>query len=416
MSENHSAVESVDLAIVGAGIVGASLALAIAREPLFAGIKVILIDSGQPPQEYHGVDFDPRVVALTRNSERFFRDLGVWEGVALRTCTYKNMVVWDGDGTAEIEFNSTDYHQDNLGYIVENSQVVRGLLAGIESQLNVSVQHGEYLESIKRYKCGDSESATANCAHELILKSGRRIRANLVVAADGANSKVRELLDFPTCEWDYGHTAIVTTVRAKKPHQFTAWQRFTKSGPLAFLPLPEINGDKGYCSIVWSVDSTQAPDLMAMDATEFSVALENALESRLGTIEYVAQRYSFPLRQRHAKSYVQEGVALVGDAAHTIHPLAGQGVNLGLLDVQALVAELKRAEQRSLPLTDFSILQRYQRQRMGENLAVMAVMEGFKRLFASQNPVLHLARNWGMNQLQHLRPLKAAIASRAMGL
>jgi 2-octaprenylphenol hydroxylase len=190
------------------------------------------------------------------------------------------------------------------------------------------------------------------------------------------------------------------------------------SGPLAFLPLPEIAGlerSDGYCSIVWSVEDSKAQQLLTLDDTEFCVALGAAFEHRLGPIEAVDRRFSFPLQQRHAKHYVEPGFALVGDAAHTIHPLAGQGVNLGRLDVQALLEELRRAVRRDLPLADFSILQRYHRQRLGHNLAVMGLMEAFKRLFGSRNPAVHVARNWGMSQLNHLKPLKNLIAKQALG-
>lgn len=417
MPKLREELESFDLVIVGAGIVGSCLAAAIGKEPLFSKWSVGLIDAAPAPKTYQGKDFDPRVVALTRKSEDLLKDLGVWSSIQARACAYRNMVVWDGEGTAEIEFSSQDLpldkQQESLGHIVENSAILSELLRKIDTCSNIALLRGESVEEISQEPLtGKVEEPFA----ELEFNSGRQIKAKLVVAADGANSKVRQFLNMPTREWEYGHTAIVTTVRAERPHQFTAWQRFMASGPLAFLPLPEINGEQGYCSIVWSVETERAVALMALDDEEFAKALEQAFERRLGAIEFVAQRFSFPLRQRHATRYVQPGAALIGDAAHTIHPLAGQGVNLGLLDVQALLQEFRRAEQRSLPISDFSIVQRYQRERMGHNLAMMGLMESFKHLFASQNPALQVARNWGLSKLQKLKPLKMLIMKRAMGL
>ena len=222
-----------------------------------------------------------------------------------------------------------------------------------------------------------------------------------------------------TREWNYGHDAIVTTVRTEQPHQYTAWQRFLPTGPLAFLPL-QTGGDDSksahYSSIVWSVKSELTSELMALDDAQFAQQLAAAFEQRLGEVEQVAQRFSFPLRQRHAVNYVQPGIALLGDAAHTIHPLAGQGVNLGFLDVCAMRDEILRACRRQLPLNDVSILKRYQRARKSHNLSMMGVMEGFKRLFGANHLPTRWMRNEGMRTLNNLPMLKNAVVKQAMGL
>jgi len=237
----------------------------------------------------------------------------------------------------------------------------------------------------------------------------------LLVAADGALSRVREMMDFQTREWDYGHRAIVTTVQVEQPHGSTAWQRFLPSGPLALLPLP---GDEGQhlCSIVWSLQEHLVDDLLALDEAAFCAALEQASERRLGTVLGSSPRFAFPLRQRHAVDYVQPGVALVADAAHTIHPLAGQGINLGLQDVAALAEEILTGCARGANPGQLAVLRRYQRRRKGENLAMMAAMDGFKQLFEQQALPLRWLRNVGMRGVDQLPPVKQQLMRHAMGL
>jgi 2-octaprenylphenol hydroxylase len=204
-------------------------------------------------------------------------------------------------------------------------------------------------------------------------------------------------------------------VQTELPNQATAWQRFMRTGPLAFLPLSSVN-EKHFCSIVWSADIELADELMQLNDAEFCTRLGFAFEHKLGKIIHTAERFAIPLRQRHAKTYIQPNTVLVGDAAHNIHPLAGQGVNLGLLDVTALADEIQRALDRKIPLSDFSILRRYQRQRLGSNLMMMSAMEAFKRLFGSESLMLTWLRNSGMRQLNSFTELKKIIVKSAMGL
>ena len=215
-----------------------------------------------------------------------------------------------------------------------------------------------------------------------------------MIAADGANSAVRRLAGCATREWDYLHHAIVTSVRCEQPHHRTAWQRFTDDGPLAFLPLDR-QGDEHWCSIVWSTTPEQATRLMALDDEAFRVELGKAFEHRLGRVEAADPRLCIPLRQRHAKRYVEPGLALIGDAAHTIHPLAGQGVNLGFLDAAVLAEVLLHAHGRGERLADERVLSRFERRRMPHNLGMMAAMEGFQRLFQADPLPLRWLRNAG---------------------
>jgi 2-octaprenylphenol hydroxylase len=223
------------------------------------------------------------------------------------------------------------------------------------------------------------------------------------------------MLDFKTREWDYGHRAIVATVQVAESHQETAWQRFLPSGPLAFLPLPGTE-NAHYCSIVWSLQDDLVDDLLALDDASFCGELNKAFENCLGGALGSSPRFAFPLRQRHALDYVQPGVALVADAAHTIHPLAGQGINLGLQDVAALAEELLAAHGRGIGPGQVDVLQRYQRRRKGENLLMMSAMDGFKRLFEQDALPIRWLRNAGMRGVGRIAPLKQRLMRHAMGI
>jgi 2-octaprenylphenol hydroxylase len=250
--------------------------------------------------------------------------------------------------------------------------------------------------------------------HGIILGDQQRLSAHLVIAADGPRSRLRQWAGLPTRAWDYEQEAIVCTVETSEPHQFTAWQRFSLSGPLAFLPLSAGSGH--YSSIVWSQDTGEARRLMALGDTDFVRALEQAIEHQLGTIQAVSRRFAFPLQQRHAKNYTRPGLALIGDAAHSIHPLAGQGVNLGYSDVRVLLEEMQRARQANITPDTPALLARYQRRRKGENLATMAAMEGFKQLFSRDELPVRWLRNTGMRWLDGNGLLKNRIAAQAMGV
>ncbi|SDH05641.1 2-octaprenylphenol hydroxylase [Pseudomonas benzenivorans] len=392
-----------DLIIVGAGMVGSTLALALQAR----GLEILLLDGGPlsvKPFD-NGAPFEPRVSALSIASQRVLERLGVWQGiVARRSSPYGEMRVWDGCGTGQIHFSAASVHAETLGHIVENRVVQDALLERLHDS-PVGLLAGARLEQLRR----------SSDDWLLSLSDGRQLRAPLLIAADGANSAVRRLAGCATREWDYLHHAIVTSVRCSEPHQATAWQRFTDDGPLAFLPLVSAP-DEHWCSIVWSAVPAEAERLMALDDQAFCGELGKAFEQRLGQVLHADRRLCIPLRQRHAKRYVEEGLALIGDAAHSIHPLAGQGVNLGFLDAAVLAEVLLHALARGERLADVRVLSRYERRRMPHNLAMMAAMEGFERLFQADPLPLRWLRNAGLNWVDELPEAKALFVRQALGL
>lgn len=392
-----------DLVIVGAGMVGSTLALALKT----SGLNIVLIDSNslQITPFKATQPFEPRVSALSIASQRILARVNAWPGVLQRRASpYRDMYVWDGSGTGKIHFSANSVHADVLGHIVENRVVQDALIEQLHES-EISLFTDSKVEQLRRSGNG----------WLIELEDGNQIRSPLVIAADGANSAVRRLAGCATREWDYLHHAIVTSIRCEKPHQHTAWQRFTDDGPLALLPLQHSDG-QNWCSIVWSLPPAQASEMMALDDAAFCLALEKACEQRLGRIEHNDQRYSIPLRQRHAKRYVEPGLALIGDAAHSIHPLAGQGVNLGFLDAATLAQVLLKAIERGENIASEKVLSRFERQRMPHNLAMMAAMEGFQHLFQANPLPLRWLRNSGLNAVNQCSEAKALFVRHALGL
>ena len=409
---DDSTCTDVDVVIAGAGIAGALFANLLARSEQGRNLGILLVEPNPFKANYSAERFDARVVALTEQSRRMLDELNVWGWVAARRCCpYLTMSVRDAEGTGQVDFDCAEARQLSLGHIVENSLLVEGLLGQLQQHTNVAIRQAA-IEAV------DSRGEEAVCL--TLSGSGEvaagKVRARLLVAADGALSPVRSLCSLTVREWEYGHKAIVTTITTESGHGHRARQWFSPDGPLAFLPLQNRDGGTNQCSIVWSQKDARAEELLALDGGAFCRALTASSEAALGKVVHCERRFSFPLRQRHAVDYTSDGVALIGDAAHTIHPLAGQGINLGFKDAGVLAEELAWGLRRGLPLGSRAVLGRYQRRRKPDNLAMMALMEGFKRLFESEQPLLRLLRNDGMSGVNRLGPLKNMLARQAMGL
>lgn len=402
-----------DVVIVGGGMVGLSIAAGLQQKIIEQGLnlKIALIEPNNISSanaEYSSVnDYDLRVSAISAENQSFLSELSAWQKIPDACLSaYQDMKVWDHEGTGSVHFSAQEIHQLCLGHIVENRHTVYALWQLIkERQAQAKIEFiAQYVSHIDNQ---DEQGLTP-----IYLQNGELLSSQLLIAADGAMSRIKQWIEVGSREWDYNHNAIVATIKTEKPHELTAWQIFRQQGPLALLPL----ADEKYCSIVWSTEPEEADQLLAMSDEDFCLALGLASEHKLGLIKEVSKRAAFPLRQRHASKYVVSGVALAGDAAHTIHPLAGQGVNLGFKDAAVLIQEVTRAAQQNLPLGDLAVLQRYQRRRQADNLTMMAAMESFKRLFAAQSPWIRLLRNQGMNLFDKNSMIKNHIIKEAMGI
>ena len=388
-----------DLVIAGGGMVGSTLACAL-RD---ADLKIALLESAPLERIRPGEETDLRVSAVNRASQRIFAAVGAWSDMtAWRVSPFRDMRVWDAGGFGQIHFDSATLGEPLLGWIIENRVIQYALLERVRQLPAVELLCPAALETAWPEDTG---------GWRVRLTDGREFTTRLLVGADGAQSKVRELAEIDTRGWSYHQKALVANVRTAEPHQETAWQRFLSTGPLAFLPLHD-----GRCSIVWSTTPEQADQLLALDEYNFAQALTEAFERRLGEIVQVGPRGAFPLRLQHARAYVKPGLALIGDAAHVVHPLAGQGVNLGLLDAATLAEVLLDGLAAGHEVGALRVLRRYERWRKSDNLPMLGIMDGFKRLFGNSLPPVRLLRNLGLNLTDAAGPLKNAMARRAMGL
>ncbi|WP_456296683.1 FAD-dependent 2-octaprenylphenol hydroxylase [Vibrio sp. AK197] len=391
-------MQSVDIAIVGGGMVGLALAAAFKESDL----RIAVIEAHVPDSQLESLP-DIRVSALSRSSETILRNLGTWSGITQRRAApYSAMEVWEQDSFARIEFSAQQLAQPDLGHIVENRVIQLALLEQVEKQANVSLYMPAQCQSLAM---GESEAW-------LTLDNGQSLTAKLVVGADGANSWVRRQLDIPLTHWDYGHSAVVATVKTQQPHEKIARQIFTSQGPLAFLPL----GDPQLSSIVWSTDPNRANRLVSLSDDEFNKVLAAEFDTRLGLCEVVSERQAYPLKMRYARDFVLDRIALVGDAAHTIHPLAGQGVNLGLLDAASLAQEIHQLWRQGQDIGARRSLRNYERWRKSEAAKMIAAMQGFRDLFDGNNPAKKLFRGIGMKLVGQLPGAKDEIMKRALGL
>lgn len=386
MSSNY------DVLVVGGGIVGLSAALAMAQRQY----RVAVVDGGTLTTNIDVAD--ARVFAINHASKTLFDSLGVWDLIpSNRMSPYTHMHVWDGVNGAAIDFDARTILAPSLGAILEESVIKYALLNKIAQEPMISLypnQHVEHVENLAE--------------HVKILSKDMHWTGQLLMIADGAKSPLRELLGVELTSWPYHHHAIVATVRTEKPHQMTAYQIFNPDGPLAFLPLV----DTHQCSIVWSTQPTLAERLMSLNEEAFNQELSKAFSYQLGKVELISTRHQFPLQMRHVKQYVGHRWLLLGDAAHTIHPLAGLGLNLGLADVSQWL-QLYDNQKRSI--ISKQLLGAYQRARKHEVWQIILLMEGFKRFFSYTAPSLLTLRGMGLRFCNNFTPLKRLFIQHASG-
>lgn len=397
-------MENQAIAVVGAGLVGATAALCLGRR--FPNCQIHWLDRGSMEVEPAPASIEARVIACTPGSQSYLESLGVWQKLAPdRMQAYQSMRVWDQLGGAAIEFQSSDLGTSQLGVILEVSELLRALHAGLSRLANLRCWPQAEVTNL---------TEVSGQQRTLVLSSGETLACNLIIGADGSRSTLRDLAHIKTRIRSMGQTALVAVVSHQNEHRNTAWQAFGESGPLAFLPLPDEENGEHQSSIVWSVDDSVALNLSQQTDEDLIPLLEAGIGHRLGRLKRIRQRGTFPLNQLHASQYVLPGFCLLGDAIHTVHPLAGQGANLGFRDIAVLDQELGRAQARGVWIGDMSILRRYERSRKLENLAMLAGMEAFRYGFSNRYPAVRWLCNKGMRQVDSWGFLKARFARQAM--
>jgi 2-octaprenylphenol hydroxylase len=404
MSTAETAVD-FDVAIVGGGIVGLAFARLLAAGLEQAGNpwRIVLLEVQPPEPVAEDADIDLRVSAIAPASRAILQNMDVWDKLpARRVSAYEHMCVWQAEGTAggakSISFAAAEIGEAWLGHIVENRAMRLATWKQVEDATSVTVISGQKPVSL-------SEASDHCC---ITLEDSSSLRARLVVGADSSRSWVREQLGVSFREHLHGQSAIVAHIASERPHAATAWQRFLPGGPVALLPLAD-----GRSSLVWSCPDAQAKKLLEMDGADFNVELAVALDHVLGSLECTTQRVSFPLGSGHAAQYTGRRFALIGDAAHRVHPLAGQGVNLGLLDAAVLAEELVAHFARpAADPGDPLVLRRYERARKGDNMLTLGAMDAINYLFAGPAGAIG---GLGLGVVDKLPLVKAQFAAYAMG-
>ena len=385
-----------DVVVVGGGVVGAACALALAK----LGLEVALVE-GREPLRWSADAPDLRVYAFAPDNATLLDGLGVWDAVrTARAQAYRRMRVWDASGGGELSFDADLVGRDQLGWIVENNLLVDRLWAALPAA-GVQLDCPARVESMEQDENGV----------RLRLDDGSRLEARLAIAADGADSTLRELAGLQVSTHDYQQRGVVAFIETDASNEATAWQRFLPGGPLAFLPFTE-----GRSSIVWTLPEEEATRVLALDDAAFNRELGSAFEARLGEVRVVSKRAAFPLRRQLAEGYVAGKVLLMGDAAHVVHPLAGQGVNLGLRDVARLRDAIADAQARRADWTSPHRLARWARQCRSENAAAAYAFDGINRVFSNDEMHASLLRGFALGVAGKLPPLANMFWRRASGL
>ena len=393
MSEQD--VLDYDVIIAGGGITGLTQACALQH----SGLRIAVIDQHEPAPV--GDAYALRVSAINRASLQVFERAGALDRMrALRVSPFREMHVWDSTGVGQIHFDSAELGLDALGWIIENNVIQQALLEVVRQADTIDWLCPAQIESLQ----------VDHSPKRVVLHDGKQLTAQLIIGADGIHSVVRHAMRIERVRRTYQQQAIVCTVKTEDDHQHTAWQCFMPTGPLAFLPLAD-----GSCSIVWSLDQAEADAVMALDQQAFAEKLGEAFEYRLGAVQLISERAVFALGHGHVRQYVQPGLALIGDAAHNIHPLAGQGANLGIMDAACLGSVITEAMRAQRQWSAYHTLRKYERSRKGDNRIMEATMSGFKYLFGNNNSLFTEIRNLGLNLVDHADPVKQLFIKQALG-
>ncbi len=394
-----------DILIAGGGMVGLAVALALLQGDASEQCKITMVDAGKRPAFSPGQEVSLRVSAIASGTASQLASLGAWDSIAeARVCPYRDMKVWDATGSVEgpetLRFDAADFAVPQLGFIVENILIQDALLSLLDAA-NVSINFETRIRSVQ--KCGNR--------YVVEFGNGETMTPELLIGADGASSFVRNSAGITVRSWQFPQTAFVTHLQPELSHRNTAWQRFLANGPVALLPLRD-----GRVSTVWTTTPEQAEELLNATDDQMASLLTEATDSVLGNLSAAGPRGSFPLKSQHADRYVLDGLALVGDAAHAVHPLAGQGANLGLADARVLAAVIAEALAAGEHPGDLPILRRYERARKVANKSMLHFINGLNRLFSNESTPLARLRGAGMALFNKSGPIREYAVQVALGI
>lgn len=407
---NHRPTTSPDVLVIGAALNGLAAALSLGGRHVKRPLNVVLIDA-KDPRGFASNSFDGRASAITASARRMFEALGVWQQVAQHAQSMDEIIVTDsarpGDARPVLlQFDAGDMRGQPSSHMIENRYLYGAMLDEALASPHISLAVGQ---AVAHYAFGPDAFGPGLAA--LTLADGTVLRAPLVVAADGRNSPAREAAGIKLIGWPYDQMGLVATVEHELPHHGRAEEHFTPSGPFAILPLP---GNRA--SLVWSERTEQAQRLLALDDESFAAELRLRFGSHLGAVRIISGRHGYPLAMYIATNFVAPRLALVGDAAHVLHPLAGLGFNLGLRDVAALAECVHDAAGLGLDIGNIAVLDRYTQWRRFDTVATGAMMDGMNRLFANTNPVMTLLRRAGLIAVNRLDSLKSMFVGEASGI
>jgi 2-octaprenyl-6-methoxyphenol hydroxylase len=394
-------VASADVLIVGGGMVGMSLALALGG----AGLDVVVVDRDDPAALL-AAPYDGRASAVAYGSRRVLEGLGAWQGMAAAAEPILEIRVSDGDAPLFLHYDHREVGEEPLGHIIENRAIRTGLFARRSAVPAIDLRAPATVTAIDFLPGGVIAT----------LADGARIRASLAVAADGRNSWLRERVGIPVTRWRYRQTGIVCTMGHARPHRGVAHERFLPAGPFAVLPMTDDPEHGHRSSIVWTERESLAPAMMALDDAAFSAELGRRFGPWYGDVRVLGGRWSYPLSLLHADRYIGPRLALVGDAAHAIHPIAGQGLNLGIRGVAALAEVTVEAARLGLDIGAPEVLARYQRWRRFDAMALVAVTDGLNRLFSNEMPPVRAIRDLGLAAVNAAAPARRFFMRHAMGV
>ncbi len=392
-----------DIVIIGGGMIGLTVACAIAEDSL----KVTVIEAADPTI-FKDKGFDGRTCAIAYSSRKFFEKIGVWEGMSKNAGDILDIRIIDGESPLFLHYDHKEVGDEPMGHIVENRHIRKSLMNKVNAYKNIELLAPAKYKHIKY----DADKVSID------LEDGNHIEAKLLIAADGRNSQIRENANIPITKWSYNQTAIVCTVYHEKQHNGVAVERFLPSGPFASLPLGNIDGGKKknhYSSLVWTEKDSLIDAYMNMSEDLFNEQMCLRFGDWLGEVKIIGDRWSYPLSLISAKNYTAKRMCLVGDAAHGMHPIAGQGLNYGLRDAEEISNLVKKTASLGLDIGGMSVLEQYQKARKFDNISMLAATDIINRLFSNDIAPIKAARRVGLAIVNQLPPIKKIFMKQAMG-